>query len=365
MVTMRTTLLLVTSLVEVLRPTPLPHIFAHRNRANTLPFPETTAISTIDANVLLKEPKCRVLSSVLAECGTRTPGFATMHSTKQAQCLCYDEFNTWVPSLFDDAAKTCADHASKVAPNGVYNPLHQIESFCVEVGNVQVPTTAVPTGTSTGRGLSWCNSVYKYAKICSEKTPGFMDLHKTVQATCLCYTTVSATAFWLPHQFDDAAGSCALAAFNAQKTEIYEAITSLNTFCTSIGDRLSSLSILSVSLVAASTTSTSPSLPTSAFVTLISSTDMALNSSRVKGEVTSTVTLPTKSSIIPPPSSSAISTTQGSSTSALTIYPVPGIPLPKTEVPPNPGMSQSEGMALDTKKVIVIGAVCAFLVLFL
>ena len=358
---MHTSLLLATSLAEVLRPA---NHFAYRNTANAPPYPTTTIISTIDANVLLQEPQCRVLSSALAECQIRTPGFDSMEPTEQAECLCYNGFNVWVPSVFDDAAKTCVAHASMAAPRNVYDQLRQVESFCVEAGNVQMPTTPAPTSTSSG--LSWCSSLHEYMKICSRTTPGFMNLEKTVQASCLCYATVDTTTFWLPHQFDDAVGSCGYAAFIAKKTEIYEAITSLNTLCASIGDGLNLPSLLAGTEISALTSHVSSSLPNSTGMMFISTTDVAMDSS-IADQISPLATFPSKSSPFrPPPISPAISSVmQSSSSSTLVSYPVPMVPLPKATVPPIPGLGESEGRSMDMKKVIVISAVCAFLVLFL
>ena len=362
---MHTTLLLVTSLVEVLHPSPLPRLLTYRNTVNSQLSPASSAISGVDVGMLLNEPQCRVLYSALADCGTRARDFDNMEPLEQAQCLCYDGFNIWKPLVFDEAAKRCASHASMMAPQALYDSLHEVERFCMKAGDVKKQTAAPLTSS----GLSWCNTIYEIMRICSTATSGFMDLDKTVQASCLCYTTVATTTSWLPGRFDDAVGSCGLAASNAEKTEIYKAITRLNSFCTGIADDLNALpTLLAGSLVSPSATTAhvSSNLPTSTTsMAFMASTKVVFTTSTAK-EIDSSSTRSSKNSTILSLSPTRLSSLLQISSSSIAVpSTTTDVPPTNMTVPPSPGMSESDGQVMSVKRVVAIGGLCALLVLFL
>jgi len=82
------------------------------------------------ALILQQNPECMVLSSTLSICNSLTPGFTNMAPTKQAECLCYSE-TTFLPDIFDNAVKTCADFASTAVPSA-YGAFSSLQDFCMK-----------------------------------------------------------------------------------------------------------------------------------------------------------------------------------------------------------------------------------------
>jgi hypothetical protein len=197
-----------------------------------------TTTTQAPAQILQLNTACLTLSSFLSACTSATAQFTALSPTQQAFCLCYESTIFYKPSLFDGAVKTCADYASTACPVA-YPPIAGLLSFCAVVGPVAMPTGFVGTGnistSSITTTLEACNLISAYLGSCQQGTPGFLTMHSTDQASCLCYTSSS----WAPSSFDNAVSSCEVAAKD-QNTGVWGAVVSLDGFCGDIGDILPS-----------------------------------------------------------------------------------------------------------------------------
>lgn len=233
-------------------------------RAPTFPEPTTTSA----AQILQQNSACLVVGEALAICGSLSPGFTTLQPTAQAHCLCYSS-TAWMPGIFDNAVKTCADYASTAVPSA-YQPLSSLEAFCQSLGDVDspVPTFALTTvyrpqasSLSTLSGQP-CNSVNAMFNSCSSLAAGFSTLLLSDQARCLCY--VSST-IWMPTDFDNAVATCSVYAQTVD-TGVYSAMSALGTFCASVGNILATMpsayysTPTTLSAVASATPTAGPSL---------------------------------------------------------------------------------------------------------
>lgn len=202
-------------------------------RGPTIPEPTTSA------PVLGQNSACMVVGEALAICISLSPGFIKLQPTAQAHCLCYSS-TSWMPGIFDNAVKTCADYAS-TAVAGSYQPLANLEGFCQKVGDVEAHPTvlALTTLYETTASISAfsgqpCNSVNSVFNGCASMTPGFSSLQRKDQAKCLCY--VSSTS-WCPTAFDNAVATCASYAQTAD-SNVYSTMCALGGFCAGIGNIL-------------------------------------------------------------------------------------------------------------------------------
>jgi hypothetical protein len=146
-----------------------------------------------------------------------------------------------MPSIFDNAVKTCADYASTAVPIA-YQPLANLEGFCESLGDVDTPpmmftlSSMYQLAEPTGSGFSGqpCNSVNTMLNDCSSLTPGFSSLQPQDQAKCLCYVSSSS---WCPTAFDNAVATCAGYAQTAEPS-VYGTMSALGGFCADIGNVL-------------------------------------------------------------------------------------------------------------------------------
>jgi len=202
-------------------------------RNPTFPEPTTTA----PAQMLQQNSACLVVGEALAICNSLSPGFTTLQPTAQAHCLCYSSIS-WMPGIFDNAVKTCADYASTAVP-GAYQPLANLEGFCQSLGDVDTPATVFAFSTMyqpmvSGFSGQPCNSVNTILNSCSSFTPGFSSLQPKDQAKCLCYASSSS---WCPKAFDNAVATCAGYA-QAAEPSVYATMSALGGFCAGIGNIL-------------------------------------------------------------------------------------------------------------------------------
>lgn len=212
-------------------------------------FLKTTPTPPSPAQLLQQNPACMVVGEAIAICGTLTPGFNTLQPPAQAHCLCYSS-TSWIPSIFDNAVKTCADYASKDVP-GAYQPLANLEEFCQGIGDVEtsVPvfslTTVYPTVQTTSTSMSMsmsmsassdqpCNPVNSMLDDCSSSFNGFWTFQPKDRAKCLCYVSTSS---WCPTAFDNAVATCEAYAMEAAPS-VYATVSSLGGFCAGLGDVL-------------------------------------------------------------------------------------------------------------------------------
>ncbi|KAE9362943.1 hypothetical protein N431DRAFT_297633, partial [Stipitochalara longipes BDJ] len=78
--------------------------------SSTLAAP-TTAAPT--GSVL---PGCTVFSSMLASCSSATPYILSLDYGSIAACFCYTSSTSWIPTLFDGAAASCANAIETAHP---------------------------------------------------------------------------------------------------------------------------------------------------------------------------------------------------------------------------------------------------------
>ncbi|KAG0651881.1 Ras GTPase-activating rng2 [Hyphodiscus hymeniophilus] len=149
--------------------------------------------------ILQQNSGCGFLSSALSVCTSLTPGFTLLPPSQQAPCLCYSS-TSWTPNIFDEAVKTCADYASTALPS-VYTPIVNLENFCINVGNIDFGLASASAINTAGTFNAACDLVNSLIEVCTSRTPGFVALPATNQASCLCYATSST---WAPTVFDSA-----------------------------------------------------------------------------------------------------------------------------------------------------------------
>lgn len=77
-----------------------------------------------------------------------------------------------------------------------------------------------------------CSYVDGALSFCSSVSPGFATMPLTDQAPCLCYSTT----VWMPDVFDGAVYTCAQYAATALPESLYTDLTSLEGYCSAIGD---------------------------------------------------------------------------------------------------------------------------------
>ncbi|KAE9368710.1 hypothetical protein N431DRAFT_547634 [Stipitochalara longipes BDJ] len=207
-------------------------------------FPETATMPASPAQLLQQNSACVVLGEAIDICNTLNPGFNTLQPTAQAHCLCYSS-TSWMPEIFDNAVKTCADYAS-TAVFGAYQPLANLEGFCQSIGDVETSSAAFTITTiyqtiPTSMGMSMsafsgqpCNSVNSMLNDCSSSFNGFWGLQPQDRAKCLCYVSTSS---WCPTAFDNAVQTCEAYA-QAAAPSLYSSMTTLRGFCASVGDVL-------------------------------------------------------------------------------------------------------------------------------
>jgi hypothetical protein len=208
-------------------------------------FPETIATMPVSApQILQQNSACVIVGEAIDICNTLSPGFNTLQPTAQAHCLCYSSAS-WMPEIFDNAVKTCADYAS-TAVSGVYQPLSNLEGFCQSIGDVETSSPAVTLTTmyqtiSTNMSMSLsafsgqpCNSVNSMLNACSSSYDGFWGLAPKDRAKCLCYVSTSS---WCPTAFDNAVAICAGYA-QTTKPSVYSTMSALGGFCAGMGDVL-------------------------------------------------------------------------------------------------------------------------------
>ena len=213
-------------------------------------FPETTTITTIPASpaqLLQQNSACVVVGEAIDICNTLTPGFNTLQPTAQAHCLCYSSAS-WMPQIFDNAVRTCADYAS-TAVSGAYQPLANLEGFCQSIGDAETSSLALTSTTihqtmltSTSMSISAfsgqpCNSVNSMLNDCSASYSGFWSMQPKDRAKCLCYVNTSS---WCPTAFDNAIATCDAYAQTAAPS-MYVAMSSLGGFCAGLGDVLATM----------------------------------------------------------------------------------------------------------------------------
>lgn len=212
---------------------------------------------------------CSDITALFSICNSATPGIFSSATTDIAGCLCYSS-TVWAPTIFDSAVSSCAVYASTALPASDYSIASAFEGFCTSVGDYQknanpgssptsnVPTTASPTpgGTlspsptpaattptakpsasgSVGSSVdiltnSACSYVDFALSFCNSATPGFSTMDVSKQAPCLCYSSTK----WSPNGFDGPVKTCADYVLTADPS-IYSDFTSVEGFCSSIGD---------------------------------------------------------------------------------------------------------------------------------
>jgi hypothetical protein len=88
---------------------------------------------------------CQTAAAVVSSCESATPGFATMPSSAQASCVCYDTSGNYLPNVFDGAALSCYNYlaTANATEAAAYNT--DVVGFCTGNG---AAATAVPTPTT-------------------------------------------------------------------------------------------------------------------------------------------------------------------------------------------------------------------------
>ncbi|KAG9245134.1 hypothetical protein BJ878DRAFT_541583 [Calycina marina] len=405
---MRTKHLLITTLLEgpFPRPLPLPPHHHHPIAKRTvlaLPSPSlpSTPLAIPDANIipsLLRDGGCATVSATMAMCANQTPGFTGLEPLKQAECLCY-KGTLWVPAVFDEAARTCAVHASTLLPEYA-DVFGGLGDFCKRQGEVMMGST-----TSFGGGINSitgapitvtsrpeaCVSLESYLENCASKTPRIWELDAYSQAACLCYNTVGASTIWAPSSYDNVAFNCGPSA------DLAAGITRPETpigFCVGIGDCLATYSTVAIS--SSDITTPKPSNLSSSPIRVSSKSSdtlilVATNSfDRSSGitslglsENVSNMSAPSllgSSSSTPSSSSTQTSLTSLTPSTSIISYIVPSsessttllVTVPTVSIPtniPTPSVPQQDGAefqtAISTRQVILTGGLCAFLVIFL
>jgi hypothetical protein len=219
--------------------------------------PQAQAVTT--AAILARNLGCQLVGKALGICCSLTPDFTDLSATLQAPCLCYSS-SSWDPTLFDNAVESCASYASTAIPSA-YAPIASLQGFCSSVGNINYPASISATTTTTGTitssatlSNSACELVNSAIDACTQLTPGFSTMNATDQALCLCYVS---TSTWTPNLFDSAVSSCAQFAQTAASS-IYLQYSTLEGFCSAVGNILSPSSVVASTTAAPLTTYQAP-----------------------------------------------------------------------------------------------------------
>ncbi|KAH8900798.1 hypothetical protein GQ53DRAFT_757765 [Thozetella sp. PMI_491] len=99
---------------------------------------------------------CLLARDYVQECELIEPGFSSQTRAQQAQCLCFDANNTYIPDVWDSAVASCVSTGEKAHPT-IWSSLKSasVEGLCTKfAGTGATVSRSVATKTSTQSGAT-------------------------------------------------------------------------------------------------------------------------------------------------------------------------------------------------------------------